>query len=77
MSLLNIFGDQRVYNRHHQLNTSLRQSMLFLGVMMMLKCVYIEANFVFLHVQMLFWISAELRWFSFFLHYVIQGSFKH
>lgn len=36
--------------------------------------IYIEANFVFLHVEMLFWIFAKL-----FpsLHYVIQGSFKN
>lgn len=31
-----------------------------------LKCIYIEANFVFLHVQMLFWISAKWRLFHYF-----------
>lgn len=39
---MNIVGAQRVYNQHYQLNTSLRQSMLFLGVMIprVEMCIY-------------------------------------
>lgn len=59
-------------------NASLRQSVLSLVYWFpenVLKCKYFEANFVFLHVQMLFWISDKLKLF-YSLHYVIRGSFK-
>lgn len=59
-----IKGDQRVYNQHYQSTSAVSGSNAPLKSV--LKCIYIAANFVFLHVQKLFWISAKLTLFPSF-----------